>query len=90
MIIPGIFEKDLDAETLLDVPELYRVGQEGKEFNMRSYGWWMGIAAVEAVIIYFAVYGMYGCVMMRGDEGLFAFGDLLFSVCVVFINMKLL
>ncbi|KUJ12633.1 phospholipid-translocating P-type ATPase [Mollisia scopiformis] len=90
VIIPGIFEKDLSAETLLEVPELYRVGQEGREFNMRSYGAWMGVAAVEAVVVYFLVYGLYGRVMMKGDEGLFAFGDLLFSVCVVFINAKLL
>ncbi|KAE8445058.1 hypothetical protein EG329_013772 [Mollisiaceae sp. DMI_Dod_QoI] len=90
VIIPGIFEKDLSAETLLAVPELYNVGQEGKEFNLRSYAWWMGLAASEAVIVYFLVYFLYGRNPMIVDQGLFAFGDLCFSICVVFINTKLL
>ncbi|KAF8850714.1 phospholipid-translocating P-type ATPase [Acephala macrosclerotiorum] len=90
VIVPGIWEKDLSAEILLERPELYRVGQDAREFNLRSYVWWMGMAAVEAVLAYFMVYGLYGNDMMRQDQGLWAFGDLLFSICVVFINIKLL
>ncbi|EHL02334.1 putative phospholipid-transporting ATPase IA [Glarea lozoyensis 74030] len=89
VMIPGIFEQDLSAETLLEVPELYAYGQTNQGFNMKKYWWWMFMATCEAVLIYFMVYGLYGQAYMS-DQGLFAIGDLGFSICVVFINVKLL
>jgi phospholipid-translocating ATPase len=89
VMIPGIFEQDLSAETLLEMPELYAYGQQNHGFNMRKYWWWMFMATCEAVLIYFMVYGLYGPADMS-DQGLFATGDLAFSICVVFINVKLL
>jgi phospholipid-translocating ATPase len=89
VMIPGIFEQDLCAETLLEVPELYAYGQGNQGFNMRKYWWWMFMATCEAVLIYFMVIGLYGPADMS-DQGLFATGDLAFSICVVFINVKLL
>lgn len=90
VMIPGIFEQDLSAATLLAVPELYSYGQQNKGFNMRKWTIWMIMAAGESVIIYFMIYALYGLVPLTKDKGLFALGDLSFSVCVVFINIKLL
>ena len=89
-MLPGIFEQDLSAATLLAVPELYSYGQESRGFNMKKYCLWTIMAACESQIIYFMVYGLYGIVPIAGDQGIFAIGDLAFSVCVVFINVKLL
>ncbi|KAG9232656.1 putative phospholipid-transporting ATPase IA [Amylocarpus encephaloides] len=90
VMIPGVFEQDLSAETLLNIPELYGYGQQSRGFNMRQYWWWMLMAVSEALVIYFMVYGLYGVEHRTGDQGLFALGDLAFSICVVFINVKLL
>lgn len=89
VMIPGIFEQDLPAETLLAIPELYAYGQKNQGFNMRKYWWWMLMGVCEGLGIYFLIYALYGIHEM-GDQGLFALGDLAFSVCVVFINVKLL
>ncbi|CAG8972469.1 hypothetical protein HYALB_00001158 [Hymenoscyphus albidus] len=89
VMIPGIFEQDLPAETLLAVPELYSYGQRNQGFNIRKYWWWMFMGISEGVGIYFLIYALYGRHEM-GDQGLFALGNLAFSVCVVFINVKLL
>ena len=89
VMIPGIFEQDLSADTLLERPELYAYGQLNRAFNWGKYWWWMFLASCEAVLIYFMVYGLYGGAY-QSDQGLFAIGDLAFSVCVVFINVKLL
>src|SRR5450432_535701 len=36
VMLPGIFEQDLSAATLLAVPELYSYGQESRGFNMKK------------------------------------------------------
>lgn len=90
VMIPGIFEQDLSAATLLAVPELYAYGQQSKGFNLKKYVWWMVLAGVQSQFIWWGIYGIYGLAPFTEDQGLFAIGDLAFSVCVVYINIKLL
>jgi phospholipid-translocating ATPase len=90
VMLPGIFEQHLSAETLLAVPELYSYGQNCEGFNLRTYGLWMLMAGVQSQIVFFMIYGLYATVVFTEDQGLFAMGDMAFSVCVVFINIKLL
>ncbi|KAK6384456.1 drs2 neo1 protein [Exophiala oligosperma] len=89
VIFMGVFEKDLAASTLLAVPELYNIGQRNRGFNLKLYVWWAGLAACEAVIIYFIVYGIYGMAIFTRDQGLYAMGSIAFSGCVVIISLKL-
>lgn len=90
VIIPGIFEQDLSATTLLVVPELYAYGQQSKGFNLKKFGWWMILAGVQSQLIWWGIYVIYGLAPFTADQGLFAIGDLAFSVCVIYINIKLL
>lgn len=89
VIFLGIFEQDLAASTLLAVPELYTYGQRGEAFNVPKYFWWMFVATGEALLTFFLMYGLYGLADL-GGAGLFAMGDLCFSICIVVINTKLL
>ena len=90
VILLGVFEKDLAAETLLAVPELYTFGQRGRGFNFRQYFGWMAMAATEAVITFFCIYAVYRISSFSLDTGIFAVGQLAFTVAVIFINTKLL
>jgi phospholipid-translocating ATPase len=90
VIFLGIFEHDLSAATLLAVPELYTQGQRNAAFNYTKFFYWMFIATLEAVIIFFLMQGLYATSAADKDVGLFAMGDLAFSCCVIIINTKLL
>ena len=60
---------------------------ESRGFNMKKCGLWMIMATCESQIIYFMVYGLYDVVPITRDQGISAIA---FSVCVAFINLKLL
>lgn len=90
-ICMGIWEQDLQAETLLAVPELYRYGQLNKGLNPSRYLQWMILGAVEGVIAWNAVWAGYGWIVPQGrDDGIYALGMLQFTVGVLWINWKLL
>ncbi|KAK8054698.1 hypothetical protein PG994_009765 [Apiospora phragmitis] len=89
VILPGILEQDLKAETLLAVPELYIDCQRGKAFNLKKFVKWIVLGSIEAVIAYFSVWAVEET-LVQGDNHLFAFGHAVFTICVLFINIKLL
>ncbi|KAK0619755.1 hypothetical protein B0T14DRAFT_496424 [Immersiella caudata] len=89
VIIPGIFEKDLSAATLMAVPQLYTFGQRCMGFNMKIYFGWMLMALVESAIIFYVIYYVYASSHFPVWVDLFAVGQLAFGVAVIFINVKL-
>ncbi|KAK4096327.1 phospholipid-translocating P-type ATPase [Parathielavia hyrcaniae] len=90
VIVPGVWEQELAAETLLAVPELYVFGQRDRGLNVRKYFAWMFGAAAEGVLVWFLCWALYGGVSPVRDGGLYAMGNLVFSVNVAWINLKLL
>ncbi|TVY82511.1 putative phospholipid-transporting ATPase [Lachnellula suecica] len=90
VIILGIFEQDLNASTLLAVPELYTQGQLNRGFNLKKYFAWMFLAACESSIIYFAMWGLFGGALFTFDDNLLSMGQLCFSAAIIFINTKML
>ncbi|KAE9971447.1 hypothetical protein EG328_005552 [Venturia inaequalis] len=90
VIFTGIFEKDLLPATLLAVPELYKKGQKNGGFNLWIYLGWTSMAAVEAMIIFFCMWSLFGEVAFTDDNSLFAMGDMTFTACVIFISVKML
>ncbi|OJJ44086.1 hypothetical protein ASPZODRAFT_122340 [Penicilliopsis zonata CBS 506.65] len=90
VIFLGIFTKDLAASTLLAVPELYSRGQRHSGFNIQLWAGWALMATCEAMVIFFAMYGLYGNISINAtDNGVFALGLLTYTCCVVVINTKL-
>lgn len=90
VILLGIFEKDLSAETLLAVPELYTFGQRGQGFNYTQYLGWMVMGVTGSFIIFYTTCGVYWTDLFTSDTSLFAMGDICFTAAVIFINVKLL
>lgn len=89
VIFMGIFEKDLEATTLLAIPELYTFGHNNGGFNLLIYAFWMFLASSEAMIVFFIMLGLYGQAAFTTDNGLYAMGTLTFSACVILIATKL-
>ncbi|KAJ1329638.1 phospholipid-translocating ATPase [Microdochium nivale] len=90
VIMLGIFEVDLKAETLLAIPELYTYGQRDEAFNLHKYIGWMLVACADTAIIYWSVYGDWFRILSTEDDGVFAMGQLAFTVAVFVINFKCL
>jgi phospholipid-translocating ATPase len=89
VIFMGVFEKDLAASTLLAVPELYSFGRMARGFSFAIYVWWAAMGAIEAVIVYFIMFCVYGEAIFTRDNRLFAMGCLAYSICVIVISTKL-
>jgi phospholipid-translocating ATPase len=89
VICMGAFEKDLQASTLLAVPELYTKGQRDGGFNFRIFFGWMFMASAEAMIVYFCMYALFGMAIFLDDESLFPMGDITFTACIILISLKM-
>jgi phospholipid-translocating ATPase len=90
VVLPGMYEQDLSATTLLEVPELYAYSQRNMGLNLRKYTGWVFAAVSEGVIVWLVCWIAYGILDSIGDNGIFAFGDLIFSVAIMWTNLKLL
>ncbi|KAI0802844.1 hypothetical protein GGR55DRAFT_664175 [Xylaria sp. FL0064] len=85
----GIWEQDLRAETLLAVPELYVHGQRNRELNFFRFFTWITGAVIDGTLVWVLLWLGYGVLGRPRDNGLFAFGDLAFSVGILWTNWKL-
>lgn len=85
-----MFEQDLRPDTLLAVPELYTYGQKNQGLNIKLYLAWMVHATVCGLAVWFITWASYGVWNTMGDNGLFALGDLSFTLGIVWTNWKLL
>ena len=90
VIIPGIFDKDLSAKTLLQYPELYTFGQRNQGFNFWMYLWWALQGVIGSAIIFYPTWGFYLVMPDTQDTGIYAMGTGPFTVAVIFINVKLM
>lgn len=90
VILLGILEQDLRADTLLAVPELYTFGQQGRGFSFVQYFGWMIMGIGGSFLIWYCTWGNYDPLLFTEDTSLFAMGSVAFTVGVLFINIKLL
>lgn len=90
VLVPGTFEQDLRADTLLAVPELYSYGQKNKGLNLVLFFQWVCVAVVHGMLCWFIVWALYGRHAIMSDNGLFALGDLVFSIAILWTNIKLM
>ncbi len=89
IIFLGAFMADLSPATLLAVPELYTKGQRKGAFNFKIWLWWTLMATVEAMLVFFIMYGIYARTSFTLDNGLFAMGVMTYTACVIVVNVKL-
>ncbi|PHH52188.1 putative phospholipid-transporting ATPase DNF3 [Ceratocystis fimbriata CBS 114723] len=90
VIALGVLDRDLKAETLLAVPELYSYGQQNKAFNFRKWAGWMFMGISQSAVLFFFTYLQYDKLLFDQDTSLYAMGSAPFTAVVIFINFKLL
>ncbi|CAG8614089.1 35811_t:CDS:2, partial [Racocetra persica] len=89
VMVIGIFEKDLNYDTLIAIPSLYKIGQENKEFNIKIFFSWMIGAICHAITIVFVPILFHGYfrdyeIRIGGSPQIFELGMIIYT-CVVFI-----
>ncbi|KZM24756.1 ATP binding [Ascochyta rabiei] len=89
VIFMGVFEKDLNASTLLAVPELYTKGQRNGGFNLKVYLGWMFMASAEAMVVYFCMLSPFGDALFTEDNSIFALGSITYTAVVWSISLKM-
>ncbi|WQF79531.1 Putative P-type ATPase, HAD superfamily, P-type ATPase, transmembrane domain superfamily [Colletotrichum destructivum] len=90
VILLGGLEKDLQAKTLLEFPELYTYGHKNRAFNVKLYIDWTFLGLIESLVIFWVTWAVYNSLPFDQDTSLYAMGTVPFTVCVVFINIKLM
>lgn len=67
VIAMGLFDRDVDAETLMALPELYAVGRQGKLFGLKRFAFYIFEGAYQSAIIFFFINYAYFTTSARSD-----------------------
>ncbi|CAG7855112.1 Phospholipid-transporting ATPase DNF1; AltName: Full=Flippase DNF1 [Serendipita indica DSM 11827] len=65
VIAIGIFDRNIDDDVLMAIPELYRYGREGAHFGLGMFSWYM-LDAVAAIVFFLITYS-YALTTSRSD-----------------------
>eukprot|EP00002_Diphylleia_rotans_P003086 TRINITY_DN12068_c0_g1_i3.p1 TRINITY_DN12068_c0_g1~~TRINITY_DN12068_c0_g1_i3.p1 ORF type:complete len:1169 (+),score=197.15 TRINITY_DN12068_c0_g1_i3:63-3569(+) len=88
----AIFEQDLKKDELLRRPELYMWVQARSDFCTQTFIGWMLFALWHSIVIYFGSYLGFGLDAFLPDGkggGLWTFGTVVVSVCVITVTLKI-
>ncbi|PWN51152.1 phospholipid-translocating P-type ATPase [Violaceomyces palustris] len=63
----GIFDRDISDRVLMEVPELYRRGREGRYFGIKPFLWLTLEGLYQSVVLYFFIAYAYDMTTARSD-----------------------
>ena len=91
-VVLGIFDQELSGEYALAFPEIYMKGQRNSAYSFRVFMSWMLSALWQSAVIFYVCYWGFGDYPTRNGQvlGLFAFGTVVFSVCILNVHAMLL
>lgn len=67
VIAIGLFDRNIDADILMSLPELYRYGREQKYFGMGKFVYYLMEGWYQSAVIYFFLHFTYITTTTRGD-----------------------
>jgi phospholipid-translocating ATPase len=67
VIAIGLFDRNIDADILMALPELYRYGREQKYFGLRKFLYYIMEGWYQSAVIYFFIHFTYITTSARGD-----------------------
>lgn len=63
----GVFDQDIRQRVLVNVPELYSVGREGKLFGLKVFSWYMLEGIYQGAVCFFFITFAYNTTSARTD-----------------------
>jgi phospholipid-translocating ATPase len=63
----GLFDRNIDAHSLMTIPELYRYGREGRYFRLRRFFYYMLEGIFQSAVIYYFLHYTYLTPSSRPD-----------------------
>lgn len=63
----GLFDRNIDAYSLMTIPELYRYGREGRYFKLRRFAYYMLEGAYQSAVVYYFLHYTYLTTSTRPD-----------------------
>nr|XP_039324022.1 probable phospholipid-transporting ATPase VD isoform X3 [Saimiri boliviensis boliviensis] len=84
-VIYGVLEKDVSAETLMELPELYRSGQKSEAYLPHTFWITLLDAFYQSLVCFFVPYFIY----QGSDIDIFAFGNPLNTAALFIILLHL-
>ena len=67
VIAIGLFDRNIDADTLMSLPELYRYGREGRYFGLGRFVYYLLEGTYQSAVLYFFIDYAYVTTSTRGD-----------------------
>lgn len=67
VIAIGLFDRNIDDETLMALPELYRASREGRYFGLMKFAYYIFEGVYQSAVIFFFVNYSYVTTTARGD-----------------------
>lgn len=90
VIAIGLFDRIVDADILMNMPELYRYGREGKWFGLRSFTIYMFDGVMQSAAIFFFIWYTYTTASSRNDGwavGLYELSTTMVFSAVIIANL---
>ncbi|KDN51083.1 hypothetical protein RSAG8_00712, partial [Rhizoctonia solani AG-8 WAC10335] len=89
VIAIGIFDRNIDSDILVILPELYRYGREGKWFGLRVFALYMLDGIYQSAVIFFFIFYAYHTTTARTDGydvGMYEFSTTMVVATVMCVN----
>lgn len=89
VIAIGIFDRNIDSDTLVVFPELYRYGREGRWFGTRVFAIYMLDGIYQSAVIFFFIFYAYFTTTARTDGydvGMYEFSTTMVVATVMAVN----
>ncbi|KAG9001427.1 hypothetical protein FRB94_004792 [Tulasnella sp. JGI-2019a] len=67
VIAIGLFDRVIDADILMTLPELYRYGREGRYFGLKLFLIYMWEGVFQSAVVFFFIYYAYTTTTSRND-----------------------
>ncbi|CAE7183194.1 unnamed protein product, partial [Rhizoctonia solani] len=89
VIAIGIFDRNIDSDILVILPELYRYGREGRWFGLRVFATYMLDGIYQSAVIFFFIFYTYHTTTARTDGydvGMYEFSTTMVVATVMAVN----
>ncbi|KAJ1308767.1 hypothetical protein OPQ81_004457 [Rhizoctonia solani] len=89
VIAIGIFDRNIDSDILVILPELYRYGREGRWFGVRVFALYMLDGIYQSAVIFFFIFYAYHTTTARTDGydvGMYEFSTTMVVATVMAVN----